>query len=135
MDHHERNGVLNRDIYMPIVTSRLRERLRLLAMLLALTIGIMLVTQLWRQPLTEASLATAGRGVLFILLSLGLMGTRRLSLGLTALLCSVSVPGLLAVNNTPQLFDGLEIMTLLLCAGLLLVPSVKAQREADDRPI
>ena len=120
---------------MPIVTSRLRERLRLLAMLLALTIGIMLVTQLWRQPLTETSLATAGRGVLFILLSLGLMGTRRLSLGLTALLCSVSVPGLLAVNNTPQLSDGLEIMTLLLCAGLLLVPSVKAQREADDRPI
>ena len=135
MDHHERNGVLNRDIYMPIVTSRLRERLRLLAMLLALTIGIMLVTQLWRQPLTETSLATAGRGVLIILLSLGLMGTRRLSLGLTALLCSVSVPGLLAVNNTPQLSDGLEIMTLLLCAGLLLGPAVKAQREADDRPI
>ena len=135
MDHHERNGVLNRDIYMPIVTSRLRERLRLLAMLLALTIGIMLVTQLWRQPLTETSLATAGRGVLFILLSLGLMGTRRLSLGLTALLCSVSVPGLLAVNNTPQLSDGLEIMTLLLCAGLLLVPAVKAQREAAARPI
>ena len=120
---------------MPIVTSRIRERMRLLAMLLALTIGIMLVTQLWRQPLTEASLSTAGRGVIFILLSLGLMGTRRLSLGLTALLCSVSVPGLLAVNNTPQLSDGLEMMTLLLCAGLLLAPSVTAPLEADDRTI
>ena len=120
---------------MPIVRPRLRERLRLLAMLLALTIGIMLVAQLWRQPLTEASLATAGRGVLFILLSLGLMGTRRLSVGLAALLCSVSVPGLLAVNDPPQLSDGLEIVTLLLCAGLLLTPSVTAQREAEDRPI
>ena len=120
---------------MPIVTPRIRERLRLIAMLLALTIGIMLVAQLWRQPLSEASLATAGRGVLFILLSLGLMGTRRLSVGLTALLCSVSVPGLLAVNDPPQLSDGLEIMTLLLCGGLLLAPSVTIQREAKDRPI
>lgn len=114
---------------MPIVTSLTRERLRLLAMLLALTIGIMLVTQLWWEPLTEASLAAAGRGVLFMLLSLGLMGTRRLSVGLTALLCSVSVPGLLAVNDPAQLSDGLEIMTLLLCAGLLLAPAVNAQQE------
>lgn len=134
MDHHEANSGLKRDSDMPIVTSLTRERLRLLAMLLALTIGIMLVTQLWWEPLTEASLAAAGRGVLFMLLSLGLMGTRRLSVGLTALLCSVSVPGLLAVNDPPQLSDGLEIMTLLLCAGLLLAPAVNTQQEIEDRP-
>ena len=105
---------------MPNVPSQTRERLRLLAMILALVLGGMLVTQLWTQPLSQASLTTSGRGVLFVLLALGLMGTRRLSVVLTALLCSVSTPGLLAVNHTPLISDALAMLTLLLCAGLLL---------------
>ena len=105
---------------MSHVPSQTRERLRLLTMILALIIGALLIAQLWTQPLSRASLTTAGRGVLFVLLALGLMGTRRLSVVLTALLCSVSIPGLLAVSHTPLLSDALAMLTLLLCAGLLL---------------
>ena len=100
--------------------SQTKERLRLLAMILALVIGGLLIAQLWTQSLSQDSLTTAGRGVLFVLLALGLMGTRRLSVVLTALLCSVSIPGLLAVNHTPLISDVLEMLTLLVCAGLLL---------------
>ena len=107
---------------MPTATLITKERLRLLAMLLAMSIGVLLVADLWSQSLSQESLATAGRGVVFILLALGLMGTRRLSVALTALLCGVSLLDLLTVNHTLQLVDVLEIPTLLICAGLLLVP-------------
>ena len=110
-----------------------RERLRLLAMILALVIGGLLIAQLWTQPLSQDSLTTAGRGVLFVLLALGLMGTRRLSVVLTALLCSVSLPGLLSVDHTLQISDALEFLTLLLCAGLLLTPA-QAPLPQDTAP-
>ena len=115
---------------MSNVPSQTRERLRLLAMILALVLGGMLVTQLWTQPLSQASLTTSGRGVLFVLLALGLMGTRRLSVVLTALLCSVSLPDLLSVNHTPRISDALEVLTLLLCTGLLL-SSARAPSKPD----
>ena len=111
-----------REYGMPTPILITRERLRLLAMLLALSIGVLLVADLWRQSLSQESLATAGRGVVFILLALGLMGTRRLSVALTALLCGVSLLDLLTVNHTLRLVDVLEIPTLLICAGLLLAP-------------
>ena len=100
--------------------SQTRERLRLLAMILALVIGGLLIAQLWTQPLSQHSLTKAGRGVLFVLLALGLMGTRRLSVVLTAVLCSVSLSALLSVDHTLHISDALEVLTLLLCAGLLL---------------
>tara|TARA_B100001093_G_C26337387_1_gene804540 strand:- start:53 stop:409 length:357 start_codon:yes stop_codon:yes gene_type:complete len=103
--------------------SQTREQLRLLAMIIALVIGGLLIAQLWTQPLSQGSLTTAGRGALFVLLALGLMGTRRLSLVLTALLCSVSLPDLLSVDHTLHISDALEMLTLLLCAGLLLTSS------------
>ena len=103
--------------------SQTREQLRLLAMIIALIIGGLLIAQLWTQPLSQDSLTTAGRGALFVLLSLGLMGTRRLSLVLTALLCSVSLPDLLSVDHTLHISDALEMLTLLVCAGLLLTSS------------
>ena len=103
--------------------SQIRERLRLLTMLLALSTGILLVAQLWQAPLTEALLTGAGRGVIFILLTLGLMGTQRLSLILTALVCASSLPDLLAVNNPVNLSLWLELPMLLLCMGLLLAPT------------
>ena len=103
--------------------SKTREQLRLLAMIIALVIGGLLIAQLWTQPLSQDSLTTAGRGALFVLLALGLMGTQRLSLVLTALLCSVLLPDLLSVDHTLHISDALEMLTLLLCAGLLLTSS------------
>ena len=110
-----------------------RERLRLLAMILALAIGGLLIAQLWTQPLSQASLAAAGRGVLFVLLALGLMGTRRLSVVLTALLCGVSLPNLLSVDHSLHISDALEVITLLLCAGLLLA-SARTSLPQDTAP-
>ena len=110
-----------------------RERLRLLAMILALVIGGLLIAQLWTQPLSQDSLTTAGRGVLFVLLALGLMGTRRLSVVLTAVLCSVSLTDLLSVDHTLHISDVLQALTLLLCAGLLLTPA-QASLPQDHAP-
>ena len=110
-----------------------RERLRLLAMILALVIGGLLIAQLWTQPLSQDSLTTAGHGVLFLLLALGLMGTRRLSLVLTAVLCSVSLTDVLSVGHTLHISDALEVLTLLLCAGLLLT-SAHGSLPQDSAP-
>ena len=118
---------------MSNVPSQTRERLRLLAMILALVIGGLLIAQLWTQPLSQDSLATAGRGVLFVLLALGLMGTRRLSVVLTAVLCSVSLTDLLSVDHTLHISDVLEVLTLLLCAGLLLT-SAHGSLPQDSAP-
>jgi hypothetical protein len=101
----------------------LTEKGRLLAMLLALSIGVLLIAELWQAPLTEALLAEAGRGVIFVLLALGLMGTKRLSVILTALLCASTLPNLLAVNSIFRLSLWLELLTLILCMGLLLAPT------------
>ena len=92
-------------------------------MLMALSIGILLIAELWHAPLTEAQLAEAGRGVIFVLLALGLMGTQRLSLILTALLCASKLPDLLAVNRIFGVSIWLECLTLILCMGLLLAPT------------
>ena len=110
---------------MPISrrSPKLLEQGRLIAMLLALSIGILLIAELWQAPLTEALLAEAGRGVIFILLALGLMGTQRLSLILTALLCASTLPDLLAVNSISKISLWLEFLTLVLSMGLLLAPT------------
>ena len=102
-----------------------KAKLRLLTMMLALLIGVLLITALWQNPLSEQQLAEAGRGVLFILLALGLMGTQRLSLVLTAILCSTTLPELFAVNTLSQKTFWLEIITLMLCMGILLYPDTE----------
>ena len=109
--------------------SQLREKGRLLAMLLALSTGVLLIAELWQGPLTEALLAEAGRGVIFVLLALGLMGTKRLSVMLTALLCASTLPNLLAVHSIFRLSLWLELLTLILCMALLLAP---AQTRTDE---
>ena len=109
------------------------ERLRLLAMMLALLTGIVLISQLWLQSLDRNVLMAAGRGVVFILLALGLMGNGRLSLVLTALLCAVTAANGLQVNNVPQFSDGLELLMLVLCVGLLLAPESTARPESVSR--
>ena len=96
-----------------------QEHARLFAMLLALTTGVLLISDLWEQTLTQDAMASAGRGVIFILLALGLMGTRRLSVALTALLCATTAMGLLNVGRAIVLTDWLELMILIVCSGLL----------------
>ena len=96
-----------------------QEHARLFAMLLAQTTGVLLISDLWEQTLTQDAMASAGRGVIFILLALGLMGTRRLSVALTALLCVTTAMGLLNVGRAIVLTDWLELMMLIVCSGLL----------------
>ena len=100
-----------------------QEHARLFAMLLALTTGVLLISDLWEQTLTQDAMASAGRGVIFILLALGLMGTRRLSVALTAMLCATTAMGLLNVGRTIVLTDWLELMMLIVCSGLLFTPT------------
>ena len=118
---------------MPHPLSPTIERLRLLAMMLALLTGIVLISQLWLQSLDRNVLMAAGRGVIFILLALGLMGNGRLSLVLTALLCTVTAANGLQVNHVPQFSDGLELLMLVLCVGLLLAPESTARPESVSR--
>jgi len=118
---------------MPHPLSPTIERLRLLAMMLALLTGIVLISQLWLQSLDRNVLMAAGRGVIFILLALGLMGNGRLSLVLTALLCIVTAANGLQVNNVPQFSDALELLMLVLCVGLLLAPECTERPESVSR--
>ena len=66
-------------------------KLRLVAVCLALAIGASLIGQLWVVSLDSLSLFEAARGVLFLLVALGLMGYQRLSLVLSAIICLPSV--------------------------------------------
>ena len=117
---------------MPLALPTVREKLRLLTMILALVIGGLLIAALWHNPLSERQLTEAGRGVLFVLLGLGLMGTKRLSLVLTALLCSTTLPEWLAVDGNSTLTHWLELPTLLLCMGILLAPADRQSTEMGN---
>ena len=110
---------------------QVQEHARLFAMLLALTTGVLLISDLWEQTLTQDAMASAGRGVIFILLALGLMGTRRLSLIITGLLCCTALPPLVSGDSPGQPSEWLALLTLLLCVGLSLAPA--AQR-VDGEP-
>ena len=92
-------------------------------MLLALLTGALLITGLWQHSLGEDSLLSAGRGAIFFLLARGLMGTRRLSVVLTALLCSAAATRLVSVDNTTGLTDWLEMLMLVICVSVLLLPT------------
>lgn len=110
-----------------------QEHARLVAMLLALTTGVLLISDLWEQTLTQDAMASAGRGVIFILLALGLMGTRRLSVALTAMLCATTAMGLLNVGRTIVLTDWLELMMLIVCSGLLFTsPSRRNDMQSGE---
>ena len=110
-----------------------QEHARLVAMLLALTTGVLLISDLWEQTLTQDAMASAGRGVIFILLALGLMGTRRLSVALTAMLCATTAMGLLNVGRTIVLTDWLELMMLIVCSGLLFTsPSRRDDMQSGE---
>ena len=99
-------------------------------MVLALLTGV-LITGLWQHSLGEDSLLSAGRGAIFFLLALGLMGTRRLSVVLTALMCSAAATRLVSVGTAVLLTDWLEIVMLAICICVLLLPT---DRRGPEQP-
>ena len=66
-------------------------KLRLVSVCLSVAIGAGLIGQLWVVSLDILSLFEAARGVLFLLVALGLMGYQRLSLVLSTIICVPSV--------------------------------------------
>lgn len=103
-------------------------KLRLVAVCLAVVIGAGLIGQLWVVSLDILSLSEAARGVLFLLVSLGLMGYQRLSLVLSAIIC---LPSVLA---HPLALSGSFLVmgqyTLLALSLVLLV--MHTQKFSDD---
>jgi hypothetical protein len=108
---------------MALAVPPVKTALRQFTMLLTLTMGVLLIAGLWQSELSLTGLQDAGRGTLFLLLALGLMGTRRLSLIITGLLCCAALPPLLSGDSPRQMSDWLALLTLMLCAGLSLAPS------------
>ena len=64
---------------------------------LATLAGSLAIANLWLLPVTEHTLLSAGRGIILLLLAIGLMGTARLSLFLTLL---VALTGTLMTTGT-----------------------------------
>tara|TARA_B100000497_G_C7619416_1_gene372112 strand:+ start:530 stop:865 length:336 start_codon:yes stop_codon:yes gene_type:complete len=101
--------------------------LRFITVCLSVAIGTLLIGQLWMVSLDTASLIDAGRGVLFLLVALGLIGEQRLGLALSALIC------LPTVVSTP--LSGLAPLVVsaqyaLLAASLvLLFTQIKRERD------
>ena len=116
---------------MALVIPPFKTTLRQLTMLLTLSMGILLIAGLWQSDLSATELINAGRGTLFLLLALGLMGTRRLSLIITGLLCCTALPPLVSGDSPGQPSDWLALLTLLLCVGLSLAP---AAQHVDGEP-
>ena len=116
---------------MALFIPPLKTTLRQFTMPLTLAMGILLIARLWQSDLSATELIDAGRGTIFLLLALGLMGTRRLSLIITGLLCCTALPPLLYGDSLAQPNDWLALLTLLLCVGLSLAPT--AQR-VDEEP-
>ena len=103
-------------------------KLRLVAVCLAVAIGAGLIGQLWVVSLDVLSLSEAARGVLFLLVAIGLMGYQRLSLVLSAAIC---LPSVLA---HPLTLDGNVLVTgqyaLLFLSLVLLV--MHTRKTFDD---
>lgn len=53
-------------------------------------VGSALIGRLWLVALDAVSLGDAARGLIYLLLALGLVGHQRLSLALTAMVCSLA---------------------------------------------
>ena len=103
-------------------------KLRLVAVWLAVAIGAGLIGQLWVVSLDVLSLSEAARGVLFLLVALGLMGYQRLSLVLGAIIC---LPSVLAY---PLTFGSNVLVTgqyALLALSLVLL-IMHTQKSSDD---
>ena len=92
---------------------------RSIAVCLAVAVGAGLIGQLWVVALNAVSLSEAARGVLFLLVALGLMGQQRLSLVLAALLCLPTI--LTQTMTSPALLSIGQYVLLSLCLMLLIM--------------
>ena len=84
------------------------------ATLLACLAGMLSIANLWLLPLTEGSLLAAGRGVVLLLLAIGLMGTSRLSLFLTLI---VALGGLTTSGTGARDLDVITVLEVCLAAS------------------
>ena len=106
----------------------MHTKLRLIAVCLTISIGAGLIGQLWIVSLDIPSLYEAARGVLFLLVALGIMGYERLSLVLSAIIC---LPSVLA---HPLTLSGNVLVTAqnaLLALSLLLLV-IHTKKTSDD---
>ena len=106
----------------------MHTKLRLIAVCLTISIGAGLIGQLWIVSLDIPSLYEAARGVLFLLVALGIMGYERLSLVLSAIIC---LPSVLA---HPLTVGGNVLVTAqnALFALILLLLVVNTKKTSDD---
>ena len=93
-----------------------------LAMVLALIAGGMHVAQLWANPLERDTLLEAGRGVLLILLALGLMGSSRLSVVLVILFCGTALMNLYTLGSGLTPVAIVELVLVALATPALFAP-------------
>ena len=89
---------------------------------LAILAGCLAVANLWLVPLSEASLLEAGRGVVLLLLGIGLMGTARLSLFLTLVVALAGLDSVTATTDLPRAMAIIEVC-LVTTAAFALVTS------------
>ena len=99
--------------------SPLQQASRLAAMGAALIVGMLHVSGLWYQAIDPSVFLDAGRGMVFILLSLGLMGTARLSLVLSVLLALTGLVALLSNPSEARLVHWLELFLLISASSAL----------------
>ena len=89
---------------------------------LAILAGCLAVANLWLVPLTGASLLEAGRGVILLLLGIGLMGTAKLSLFLTLLVATAGLDIFIERPDIPAIMSVIEVC-LISTAAFALVTS------------
>lgn len=106
--------------------SPLQQKSRLAAMGAALVVGMLHVSGLWYTAIDPSVLLDAGRGMVFILLSLGLMGTARLSLVLSVLLALTGLVALLANPSEARLVNWLELFLLISAASALTLQLLRS---------
>jgi len=106
--------------------SPLQQKSRLAAMGAALVVGMLHVSGLWYTTIDPSVLLDAGRGMVFMLLSLGLMGTARLSLVLTVLLALTGLIALVANPSEARLVNWLELFLLISAASALTLQLMRS---------
>ena len=106
--------------------SPLQQKSRIAAMGAALVVGMLHVSGLWYTTIDPSVLLDAGRGMVFILLSLGLMGTARLSLVLSVLLALTGLVALLANPSEARLVNWLELFLLISAASALTLQLMRS---------
>ena len=92
----------------------------------ALIVGMLHVSGLWYTTIDPSVLLDAGRGMVFILLSLGLMGTARLSLVLSVLLALTGLVALVANPSEARLVNWLELFLLISAASALTLQLMRS---------